>query len=257
MIHALWTAATGMESMKFKIDVIANNLANVNTDGFKRTDVDFSDLLYQYLKKPGDESPTGWGIGLGTKVAGTTILHNQGSLATTENNLDWAINGIGFFQVTDPVSGETFYTRRGNFKLNKEGKVVTTEGMAVTPEINVPSDATSYHIGDDGFVWVQQAGSGLLSQLTQVQLARFPNPSGLEAIGNSLYRVTTASGDPTAGNPKQTGFGSIIGRALEASNVQIVTEMVDLIATQKAFDTNSKVITVSDKMMDTANNLSR
>lgn len=257
MIHALWTAATGMEAMKFKIDVIANNLSNVNTDGFKRTEVDFSDLLYQYIKKPGLQDPTGWGVGLGTKIAGTTILHQQGSIQHTESNLDWAIDGIGFFQVTDFVTSETLYTRKGSFKLSPEGKLISANGMALNPEINIPADAVSYHIGDNGEVFVQQAGSGLLSSQGKVSLARFQNPSGLEAIGNSLYRSTTASGDAVIGEAKQSGFGSIIGRALEASNVEIVREMVDLISTQKAFDTNSKVITVSDKMMDTANNLSR
>ena len=256
MIQGLWAAATGMDAMKFKIDVIANNLANVNTDGFKRTDVDFSDLLYQYSKKPSTSDPTGTGVGLGTKIAGTTIQHRQGSIVNSDSNLDMAIDGVGFFEVKDAISGDSLYTRRGSFKLTAEGKIVTSNGYELNPSITLGGEVVSYNVGSDGTVWKQETG-GKLTSAGQISLAKFPNPSGLEAVGDSLYRVTDASGEAQTGMPRTTGFGAIMGRALESSNVEIVKEMVDLITTQKAFDTNSKVITVTDKMMDTSNNLSR
>ena len=255
---SLWTAATGMESMKFKVEVIANNLANTNTDAYKRTEVDFSDLLYQYRKSPSiGDSPTGLSVGLGAKVAGTTIQHKQGSMKVTENQLDWAINGPGFFRLLDPISGQAVYTRNGAFKQDEQGRLVSNQGYTLDPGVTLQPTQSLSHISEDGRVWVREAGSGILTQLTQLSIANFPNPSGLEATGNSNYRATSASGAEILGQPKQNGLGTIVGGSLETSNVQIVHEMVDLISTQKAFDTNSKVITVSDKMMDTANNLTR
>lgn len=257
-MHSLWTAASGMEALKFKIDVIANNLSNTQTDGYKRVDTEFTDLLYQYNRKPGAlDNPSGVGFGLGARVAGTNVDHNQGSLQVTSNNLDWAVQGVGFFAVLDPGTGERMYTRKGGFKLNNNGEIVTADGFRLDPAITIPPGTTSYHIARDGTVWANQPGTGLLSELGRVTLARFPNPAGLEARGGSMYSVTTASGDAEDGQPAQNGFGEIIGRAMESSNVQIVSEMVDLITTQKAFDTNSKVINTSDKMMETANNISR
>ncbi|MGV3525761.1 MAG: flagellar basal-body rod protein FlgG [Candidatus Sericytochromatia bacterium] len=257
-MHALWTAASGMEALKFKIDVIANNLSNAQTDGFKRSDAEFTDLLYQYWRKPGAlDNPTGISYGLGTRVAGTTVNHTQGALQVTNSNLDWAIDGQGFFAVTDPGTGERLFTRRGAFKINNNGQVVTNDGFFLDPAITIPPGTTNYHIDRTGTVWAQQPGSGLLTQVGQITLTIFPNAAGLEARGNSMYTPTSASGDPQDGQPGQNGYGVIHGRALEASNVQLVNEMVDLIMTQKAFDTNSKVINVSDKMMDTVNNLSR
>lgn len=257
-MHALWTAATGMEALKFKIDVIANNLANSQTEGFKRSDVEFNDLLYQYFRKPSaTDNPSGVGFGLGTRVAGTNVQHLQGSLQVSESNLDWAVDGVGFFSCLDPTSGERLYTRKGIFKLNNNGAIVNADGLTLEPAVLIPPGTTSFHIDQNGAVWANQPGTGLLTELGRVTLSRFPNPAGLEARGNSMYSVTTASGDAEEGQPNQNGFGVIHGRATEASNVQIVTEMVDLITTQKAFDTNSKVINVADKMMDTANNISR
>jgi flagellar basal-body rod protein FlgG len=250
-----------MEALKTKIDVIANNLSNTQTHGFKKTETEFNDLLYQYMRKPGAlgvlDNPSGIGFGLGARVAGTNIRHSQGSLQVTENNLDWAIDGVGFFAVLDQNTGERLFTRKGLFKLNNNGQVVNADGYVLDPAINIPPGTTSYHIGQDGAVWANQPGTGLLTEIGRITLTRFPNPAGLEAKGNSLYGVTTSSGDPEDGQPGQNGFGLVIGRALEQSNVQIVSEMVDLITTQKAFDTNSKVINVADKMMDTANNISR
>lgn len=255
---SLWTAATGMEAMKFKIEVIANNLANTNTDGFKRTEVDFSDLLYQYKRLPAlQDSPTGQSVGLGARVAGTTIQHKQGSMKVTENQLDWAISGPGFFRVLDPLTGVPHYTRNGAFKLDDQGRLVYGNGYLLEPTVQLQPSQTFSHISEDGRIWVREAGSAILTQLGQLTITMFPNPAGLEARGNSMYMETAASGAPIIGPPKQNGAGFIVGGSLEASNVQIVHEMVDLISTQKAFDTNSKVISVSDKMMDTANNLTR
>lgn len=257
-MHALYTAASGMEALKFKLDVIANNLSNTQTHGFKRSTAEFTDLLYQYWRAPGAlDNPSGVSYGLGARVAATNVQHRQGSLQVTENNLDWAINGVGFFAVTDPLSGERLFTRKGAFKINNNGEVVTADGYRLDPNITIPPGTTSFHVGQDGTVWANQPGTGILTELGRITLARFPNPAGLEARGNSLFGVTSSSGDPEDGQPAQNGFGQIIGRALEQSNVQIVSEMVDLIVTQKAFDTNSKVVSAADKMMDTANNLSR
>lgn len=255
---SLWTAATGMESMKFKIEVIANNLANTNTDGFKRTEVEFSDLLYQYRKMPTQqESPTGISVGLGVKVAGTAIRHLQGSLKVTENQMDVAINGRGFFKFKDLTTGQDVYTRNGAIKQDNTGAFVSAQGYFLDPAITLPVEQQFSHMSEDGKVWARQAGTGNLSQVAQLNLTDFPNPAGLQAIGNSYFIETGASGAAIVGNPKINGMGSVVSGALEASNVQIVHEMVDLISTQKAFDTNSKAVSVSDKMMDTANNLTR
>ena len=256
-IHALWTAATGMEALKFKVNVIANNLANSSTNGFKRSTVNFDDILYQYLKEPGTDSPGGISVGLGTKVAGTTIQHIQGPLITTENNLDWAVNGEGFFQVLNPISGQTTYTRNGAFQIDNQGNITDSNGYFVQPQITIPPGSTAFHIGIDGVVYAQLPGAQTLTQIGKVQLARFNNAAGLQAIGSSNFQKTAASGDPTLGDPMTEGFGQIIGRSLEASKVEIVTEMVDLVATQKAYDTSSKVVTTADKMGDTANGLVR
>ena len=255
---SLWTAATGMESMKFKIEVIANNLANTNTDGFKRTEVDFSDLLYQYRRTPSvGDSPTGTSVGLGVKVSGTAIMHKQGSMKVTENQMDLAINGRGFFKFKDAVTGQDVFSRNGAIKQDNTGAFVSTTGFILDPAITLSPEQQFSHMSEDGKVWVRTAGTGTLTQASQLTLTDFPNPAGLQAIGNSYFIPTGASGEPITGNPKLNGLGSVVSGALEASNVQIVHEMVALISTQKAFDTNSKVVSVSDKMMDTANNLTR
>jgi flagellar basal-body rod protein FlgG len=256
-IHALWTAATGMEALKFKVNVIANNLANSSTNGFKRSTVDFDDILYQYLKQPGTDSPSGLSVGLGTKVSGTTTQQTQGPLMTTENNLDWAVNGIGFFQVLNPVSGQTLYTRNGAFQMDNQGNITDSQGFFLQPQITIPPGSTAFNVGADGTVYAQLPGADSLTQIGKVQLTRFTNPAGLQAMGNSDFTKTAASGDPINGEPMTEGFGQVVGMSLEASNVEIVTEMVDLVATQKAYDTSSKVITTADKMGDTANGLIR
>lgn len=255
---SLWTAATGMESMKFKIEVIANNLANTNTDGFKRAEVEFNDLLYQYKRSPAqNDSSTGTSVGLGVRVAGTTTQHKQGSLKTTENQMDLAINGPGFFRFLDPINNTQVYSRNGAIKQDDQGRFVNSQGFVLDPAVTLSVDQLYSHISEDGRVWARQPGTGILNQVGQVQLYNFPNPAGLQSVGNSSYMITGASGNEIAGNPKSNGLGGLIAGSLEASNVQIVHEMVDLITTQKAFDTNSKAVTVSDKMMDTANNLTR
>lgn len=255
---SLWTAATGMESMKFKIEVIANNLSNTNTDGFKKTGVDFNDLLYQYKKLPmQQDNPTGTSVGLGARVAGTTIEHSQGSLKITDVQTDWAIDGRGFFELTDPITGVMSYTRNGSFKLDDQGRLVSVNGYLLNPQITIPPNLRFSHIGEDGRVYTSDTVTGEIQIAGQINIGLFPNTAGLQAIGNSMYRPTLASGAAILTTPRQAGSGRIVGGALESSNVQIVHEMVDLITTQKAFDTNSKVITVSDKMMDTANNLTR
>lgn len=256
-IHAMWTAATGMEALKFKVNVIANNLANASTNGFKKSAVDFDDILYQYLKQPGTDSPGGISVGLGTKVSGTTIQHIQGPLTITDNNLDWAIDGVGFFQVQNPISGETLFTRNGAFKIDNQGNITNNDGFFIQPQVTIPPGSTSFHVGIDGTVYAKLPGAESLTQIGKVQLARFSNAAGLEANGSSTFRKTAASGDAIVGDPMTEGMGKVVGRALEASNVEIVKEMVDLVVTQKAYDTTSKVVSTADKMMDTANGLAR
>lgn len=255
---SLWTAATGMESMKFKIEVIANNLANTNTDGFKRSEVEFSDLLYQYKRSPAqNDSPTGTSVGLGVRVAGTTTQHKQGSMKVTENQMDLAVNGQGFFRFLDPINNTTVYSRNGAIKQDDQGRFVNSQGFILDPAVTLSTDQLYSHVSEDGRVWARQPGTGILNQVGQINISTFPNPAGLQSVGNSSYMITGASGNEINGTPKSNGLGSLISGSLEGSNVQIVHEMVDLITTQKAFDTNSKAVTVSDKMMDTANNLTR
>jgi len=196
-------------------------------------------------------------VGLGTKVSGTTIQHIQGPLMTTENNLDWAIDGIGFFQVLNPISGQTSYTRNGAFQIDNQGNITDANGLFLQPQTTIPPGSTAFNVANDGTVYAQLPGADSLTQIGKVQIARFPNASGLQAVGSSDFMKTAASGDPIVGDPMTEGFGKVVGRALEASNVEIVTEMVDLVATQKAYDTSSKVITTADKMGDTANGLIR
>ncbi len=260
MIRALWTAATGMQGQQTNIDVIANNLANVNTVGFKRSRADFEDLIYQTQKEAGVNTttntvePTGIQIGLGTQLADVSKNFMQGSLQETGNPLDLAIQGNGFFQITMP-DGTIAYTRAGDFKLDNNGRIVTTDGYPLSPEITVPQDTTSISVGNDGTISVMEAGQTTPTQLGQIQLAFFPNPAGLKAIGQNLYVQTVSSGTPTLGTPGINGLGTINQGYLEMSNVSVVQEMVDMIAAQRAYETNAKVIQTSDQMLQTANNL--
>ncbi len=254
MIGALNTAATGMEAQQILIDIIANNLANVNTSGFKKSRGNFQDLLYRTVRAPGTsvsagfESPTGLQIGQGTRTVSTQKVFSQGQYKNTENSLDLAIEGRGFFQVTSP-SGESQYTRDGSFKMDSQGQLVTNEGYLLDPPISIPQDAVSITVGEDGTVSVQQAGQTEAVEVGTVQLANFINPSGLESIGRGFYRPTGASGTAQQAQPGQEGMGTIAQGFLETSNVKVVEEMIDMISGQRAYEINSKVIQTADQML--------
>ncbi len=262
MIRSLWTAATGMEAQQLNIDTISNNLANVNTAGFKRSRADFEDLLYQTIKEAGVAStsntmePTGIQIGLGVKPAAVVKNFAQGNFKETGNPLDIAIAGNGFFQITMP-DGTTTYTRDGAFKIDDNGRIVTSEGYPLSPEIIIPSDTVSINIGNDGTVSVLEAGQNTPSQIGQIQLANFINPAGLKSLGHNLYQETQSSGTATTDNPGSNGLGTLEQGVLEMSNVSVVQEMVEMIAGQRAYETNAKAIQTSDEMLQTANNLKR
>ncbi|MHC4626994.1 MAG: flagellar basal-body rod protein FlgG [Planctomycetota bacterium] len=260
MLRAFSTAATGMTGQQTMVDVIANNLANVNTSGYKRSQLNFQDLLYVTLEEPGTEiasginSPSGIEIGSGVRVASTVKIHSAGELQNTGNPLDVAIVGEGFLQVTLP-NGELRYTRDGSLQINANGELVTTTGYALVPPITVPDDAT-VSIEKDGGVNVVDS-TGTQSVVGTIELARFPNPSGLSSEGGNLLAETAASGTPTTGTAGDTGFGTVQSGFLEKSNVQMVTELVNLIRAQRAYEVNSKAITVGDQMLQTANSMVR
>ncbi len=262
MIRSLWSAATGMQAQTLNIDVISNNLANVGTSGFKKSRADFQDLLYQTLRSPGVSSsadtqvPTGIQVGHGTRPAATQKMFTQGEFNHTENELDLAIEGSGFFQIIQP-NGETAYTRAGTFKLDSDGRVVTSDGFPLEPEITIPTDAVAVSIGTDGTVSVLLAGDNQPSEIGTVELASFTNPAGLNSIGRNLFLPSAASGDATTGTPGLDGYGTIAQGYLELSNVSVVDEMVNMIVAQRAYETNSKTIQASDDMLQIATNLRR
>jgi flagellar basal-body rod protein FlgG len=262
MIRALYTAATGMEAQQINIDTIANNIANVNTTGFKQGRAEFQDLLYQNVRPAGTaassstEYPVGLQLGLGTRPVATSRIYKQGDFRQTGNPLDLVIEGKGFFQVRMP-SGETAYTRDGSFHLNKEGQLVTADGDALEPQITIPADAQEVVIGSDGTVSVTQAGQTTAQQVGTIQLANFQNPSGLNAVGRNLLLPTSASGDPLTGNAGENGLGRINQGFLEQSNVSVVEEMVAMIIAQRAYEVNSRAIRVADDMLSQINNLVR
>jgi flagellar basal-body rod protein FlgG len=262
MIKALWTASTGMEAQQTNIDIISHNLANVNTTGFKKSKADYQDLLYQEIKTAGSASspstmlPTGLEIGQGVKTVSTEKIFSQGSFKETENELDLAIDGEGFFQVTTP-DGTVAYTRSGEFKLDSEGRVVTSEGYPIEPSITIPSDALTVTISTDGIVSVTQSGSTSSTEVGNIELARFVNPAGLQSIGGNLYLPTTASGDATTGAPGAEGLGMLTQGYVEMSNVSVVEEMVNMIAAQRAYEMNSKAIQTADEMLQNANSMKR
>ncbi|MCB2201364.1 flagellar basal-body rod protein FlgG [bacterium] len=262
MIKALRTAATGMSAQQMNVDNIANNLANVNTTGFKKTNLEFQDVLYQNYRRAGAASavgtrvPTGLSIGYGTKPAATVRQFTTGDMQQTGNPLDVAIRGDGFFQITQ-VDGTTAYTRDGAFKLTADGQLVTSDGYFLEPEITIPQDATSVAIGGDGTVEVLQIGQTDPVQVGQIELARFVNPAGLAAVGRNLMVQTVASGDPITDVPGQQGLGTLDQGYLEGSNVSVVDEMVNMIVAQRAYEMNSKAIQTSDDMAQIANQLKR
>ncbi len=256
MLRALNIAATGMEAQTTRIDNISNNLANVNTTGYKKSRADFEDLLYQTLKAPGAaagegaQAPVGLQVGYGVRAASSSKLFSQGDFQQTGNPLDIAIEGEGFIQVVRP-GGDVAFTRAGNLKTDGEGRLVTSSGFAIDPEIVIPPDATSVSIGADGRVSVTQGQSAEAIEIGQIQLAGFTNPAGLSSVGHNLYAPTATSGDPIVGNPGENGLGTVIQGFLEGSNVKVVEEMIDLIVAQRSYETNSKVIQAADEMLRT------
>ncbi|GBD95542.1 MAG TPA: flagellar basal-body rod protein FlgG [Nitrospirae bacterium] len=262
MDRALFIAATGMEAQRINIDVISNNLANVNTGGFKKSRADFQELLYQSIRTAGavsaegTEVPTGIQIGLGVKPAAVQKIFTQGDFVSTGNDLDLVIEGKGFFQVSTP-DGEIAYTRSGAFKLDSEGKIVNSDGYAMEPSITIPSNTLELSITPDGTVSVLQAGSNTTSEVGQIEIAQFINPGGLKALGKNLFSPTGSSGDAATGNPGSEGLGAINQGFLEMSNVNVVEEMVNMIISQRAYELNSKAIQTADEMLQLANNIKR
>jgi flagellar basal-body rod protein FlgG len=254
MIRSLWISKTGLEAQQLNVDVIANNLANVSTNGFKRQRPIFEDLLYQTLRQPGAQSsqltqyPTGLQIGTGVTPVATVRIFTEGNLQQTGNTLDLAIEGRGFFQILLP-DGSTAYTRDGAFQLDSQGQVVTASGYQLQPAITIPSDALSVTIGADGTVSVTQPGSTNPTQVGNIQLADFVNPAGLQSKGENLFLETASSGPPTVNDPGTNGLGTLAQGYVETSNVSVTEELVNLITAQRAFEINSRAIRTSDEML--------
>jgi len=259
MLRAFSTAATGMAGQQLIVDVIANNLANINTTGFKRSQVDFQDLMYLKMAQAGRETatgvlaPTGFEVGSGVRPASTTRIYTAGELESTGRDLDVAISGDGFFQVTLP-DGTLRYTRDGSFKINANRQFVTAMGYQIGSGLTLPAEATGVSIGSDGTV-TAHLSTGTSSNIGTLQLVKFPNAAGLSAEGDNLMKETAASGTPTTGTAGQNGFGTLQQNFLEKSNVQMVTELVNLIKAQRAYEINSRAIRAGDEMLNTANRL--
>lgn len=256
MMRALYSAATGMQAQQFNLDTISNNLANVNTGGFRANSARFQDLIYQQLQAPGSPVgasvvPIGQDVGLGTKVASSPKIFTQGTLQETDNPLDMAIQGDGFFQVTMP-DGTTAYTRDGSFSMDANGTLVTSNGYLLNPQITIPAQATSVTVNSDGTIDAILPGQTNPQQVGQINLARFTNNAGLTPIGQNLFTQTAASGAPTVSQPGVNGAGTLQGGWLENSNVSVVTEIVNMITAQRAYEANSKSITTADQMLQTA-----
>lgn len=262
MIRSLFTAATGMIAQQLNLDVIANNLANVNTSGFKKSRADFQDLMYQIVEEPGSaanqqgSSPTGIQIGLGVRPAAVGKIYSQGDFQSTSNPLDAAIEGDGFFQITLP-NGDQAYSRDGAFKLDENGILVNSDGFQLTPAITIPADTLGITISSDGIVSVRQPGTAAAAQVGQIQVARFQNPGGLRAMGRNMFEETEASGAATLSTPGETGTGTIAQGFLESSNVSVVEEIVQMVTGQRAYEANSKVIQTADALLSSAINVKR
>ncbi|WP_111496426.1 MULTISPECIES: flagellar basal-body rod protein FlgG [Marinobacter] len=258
MHPALWVSKTGLSAQDTNMSTISNNLANVNTTGFKRDRAVFQDLLYQINRQPGgmsaenSELPSGLQLGTGVRVVGTAKQFTQGNLQVTEQPLDMAVDGRGFFQVLMP-DGSISYTRDGQFQLNSEGDIVNANGYPLEPNINVPENTTSITIGTDGTVSAVVDDQANPVELGDITLVDFVNPQGLQAIGNNLFRETAASGDPQEGEPGLDGLGQIEQGMTEASNVEVVEELVNMITTQRAYEMNSKVVSTTDQMLQFLN----
>lgn len=254
MIRSLWIAKTGLDAQQTNLDVIAHNLANVSTNGYKRQRAVFEDLLYQNLRQPGAQStqqtqiPSGLQLGVGVRTVATEHIHTQGNLQKTENPLDIAINGQGFFQIQMP-DGTLAYTRDGAFQRDSTGQIVTSSGYPLSPAITIPADAISVTISRDGIVSVLQAGQATPTQLGNIQLATFINNGGLQSIGENLYVETASSGTPTPNTPGSNGAGLLNQGYVETSNVNVAEELVTMIQTQRAYEMNSKAVSTSDQML--------
>lgn len=254
MIRSLWISKTGLDAQQTQMDVVANNLANVSTNGFKRSRAVFEDLLYQNIRQPGAQSssqtqiPSGLQIGTGVRPVAAERIHTQGNLAQTGNKLDVAIQGSGFFPVLMP-DGTTGYTRDGSFQTDSQGQLVTSSGFVVQPAITIPANATSVTIAQDGVVSITQAGTVAPVQIGNLQLATFINPTGLQSNGQNLYLETSSSGAATLAAPGTDGVGTLGQGFVETSNVNVVEELVNMIQTQRAYEINSKAISTSDQML--------
>lgn len=262
MMQSLYTASTGMLGMQTQIDTTANNIANVNTIGFKKSRAEFADLMYSVMEYAGTatsdttKSPTGIEVGLGVRPTSVNKIFSEGSLKQTDNQLDLAVTGRGFFKLELP-DGTEVYSRNGAFKIDDGGTIVNSDGYRLTPEITVPQDATNISVGTDGIVTVVQPGQTEATQIGQITLTNFINPAGLHSMGDNLFVETDSSGQPVEGTPGLDGLGNIRQGFVELSNVELVVELTDLITGQRAYDSNSKVITTSDEMLQTTNNLKR
>lgn len=262
MIRALYTAASGMNAQQANIDNVAHNLANVNTTGFKKSRVEFEDLVYQQIKAPGSptsqeaEAPIGLEAGLGSRAVATARNFSSGNLRSTGGPMDLAIEGQGFFQITLP-GGETGYTRAGEFHLSGQGQIVTAEGYSLEPQITIPANATSVTVSRDGIVSASIPGQNAPQQVGTIEISFFQNPAGLQARGGNVFSATTASGDPTNGVPGTDGLGTLVQGFVEDSNVSVVEEMVNMILGQRAYEANSRVIRAADEMLQQVNQLSR
>ncbi|MBA1242112.1 MULTISPECIES: flagellar basal-body rod protein FlgG [Pseudomonas] len=254
MLPALYVSKTGLAAQDTNLTTISNNLANVSTTGFKKDRAEFQDLLYQVKRQPGAQStqdselPSGLQVGTGVRIVGTQKNFTAGSLQTTDQPLDMAVNGRGFFQVMQP-DGTISYTRDGTFHLNSDGQIVTANGLAVQPAITVPAEAQTFTVGTDGTVSITTTGSATAQVIGNIQTADFINPAGLQSIGGNLYLETAASGAPNVGTPGLNGFGTVLQNTLENSNVSTVEELVNMITTQRAYEMNSKVISTADQML--------
>lgn len=254
MIRSLWVARTGLDAQQTQLDVIANNLANVSTNGFKRGRAVFEDLLYQTMRQPGAQTsqqtqvPTGLQLGTGARVVSTARIFTQGNLQKTDGALDIAVNGNGFFQIQLP-DGTTAYTRDGSFQRDNQGQIVTSDGYPLQPNITIPADALSVSVSQDGIVTVTQPGTAAVTEIGAIQLATFVNPSGLLSVGQNLFRETAASGAPTPNAPGANGAGGLNQGYVETSNVNVAEELVTMIQTQRAYELNSKVVSTSDAML--------
>jgi flagellar basal-body rod protein FlgG len=260
-MRSLDIAGTGMQAQQTNVEVISNNIANMTTTGYKRRRAEFQDLIYQDMRRVGSNSsdtgsivPSGAQLGLGVKTAAIYPINEQGNLQQTSNSLDLAVQGNGYFQLTLP-SGETAYTRDGTFSLSPEGQIVSADGYVVQPGITIPSNATSVAINTAGQVQVTLDGQTAPQTVGQIQLAVFPNDAGLDAQGDNLFLQTAASGNPVTGTPASPGFGTVQQGFIETSNVNVVTEITNLITAQRAYEMNSRVITASDEMLSTLTNL--